>query len=241
MDYDYQSIQHSFLWHRIREGGVILLAAIGIFLCITLLTFHATDPGWLSSGVSSATVQNAGGRVGAWCADVLFGLLGYFAYTVPLFVFYAAYRLYRDLRTPFDPPLFLLRVAGGVIALLSGSALLALFIIPAHSTLPQGSGGILGTLIGKGVTSAFNLTGATVLLIAAFLIAITLYSGVSWIRLSLGFKALSAHGARALRDLLQLQTARLGSFRADRLLKREQAKQEKLARKSARKEQKTSD
>ncbi|QGP55293.1 DNA translocase FtsK [Piscirickettsia salmonis] len=238
MEYDYQSIQHSFLWQRLREGGLILLVAIGVFLCIALATFHVADPGWLSSGMNAATITNAGGRVGAWCADVLFGLLGYFAYTIPLFIFYAVYRLYRDLRATFDPPLFILRIAGGLIALLSGSALLALFVAPAHSVLPQGAGGILGMLVGKGVMSAFNLTGATVLLITAFLIAMTLYSGISWIRLVLGFKAMIAYGVSALRDSLQLQMARLESFRAERLLKRQQAKQEKMAQKVAAKEKK---
>ncbi|WP_277986211.1 DNA translocase FtsK 4TM domain-containing protein [Piscirickettsia salmonis] len=103
MEYDYQSIQHSFLWQRLREGGLILLVAIGVFLCIALVTFDVADPGWLSSGMNATTIANAGGRVGAWCADVLFGLLGYFAYTIPLFIFYAVYRLYRDLRATFDP------------------------------------------------------------------------------------------------------------------------------------------
>ncbi|RNC78801.1 DNA translocase FtsK [Piscirickettsia salmonis] len=238
MEYDYQSIQHSFLWQRLREGGLILLVAIGVFLCIALVTFDVADPGWLSSGMNATTIANAGGRVGAWCADVLFGLLGYFAYTIPLFIFYAVYRLYRDLRAIFDPPLFILRVAGGLIALLSGSALLALFVAPAHSVLPQGAGGILGMLVGKGVMSAFNLTGATVLLITAFLIAMTLYSGISWIRLVLGLKAMIAYGVSALRDNLQLQMARLESFRAERLLKRQQAKQEKMALKAAAKEKK---
>ncbi|WP_277986210.1 FtsK/SpoIIIE family DNA translocase [Piscirickettsia salmonis] len=134
--------------------------------------------------------------------------------------------------------MFILRVAGGLIALLSGSALLALFVAPAHSVLPQGAGGILGMLVGKGVMSAFNLTGATVLLITAFLIAMTLYSGISWIRLVLGLKAMIAYGVSALRDNLQLQMARLESFRAERLLKRQQAKQEKMALKAAAKEKK---
>ncbi|PRP52221.1 hypothetical protein, partial [Bacillus halotolerans] len=77
-----------------------------------------------------------------------------------------------------------------------------------------------------------------VLLITAFLIAMTLYSGISWIRLVLGLKAMIAYGVSALRDNLQLQMARLESFRAERLLKRQQAKQEKMALKAAAKEKK---
>ena len=59
----------------LREGALLILGAVAIFLLVSLVTYHPLDPGWSSSGAVSR-IQNAGGLVGAWLADVLLYLLG---------------------------------------------------------------------------------------------------------------------------------------------------------------------
>ncbi|MFW5824329.1 MAG: DNA translocase FtsK 4TM domain-containing protein, partial [Marinobacter sp.] len=53
-----------------REGLVIALIALAIFLAMALATFSASDPGWASIG-HQVSVDNAAGRFGAWLASLL--------------------------------------------------------------------------------------------------------------------------------------------------------------------------
>lgn len=62
----------------LREGASMLLVALAIYLLVSLFSFDAGDPGWSSTGQHSRII-NAGGRLGAWFADVALYLLGYVA------------------------------------------------------------------------------------------------------------------------------------------------------------------
>ena len=48
----------------LREARWILFIALALFLALILFTYDRNDPGW-SHAVSSHSIQNAGGRVGA--------------------------------------------------------------------------------------------------------------------------------------------------------------------------------
>ena len=72
--------QH-FAWQeqlslRLREGALLGMIALCLYLCMALFTYNASDPGWTRSS-GTVTVQNAGGSMGAWIADVLLFVLGY--------------------------------------------------------------------------------------------------------------------------------------------------------------------
>jgi S-DNA-T family DNA segregation ATPase FtsK/SpoIIIE len=71
------------LHYRLKEGALIAFGALCLYLMMALLTYDQNDPGW-SHTSSSVEVQNAAGRAGAFCADILFMVLGYFAYIFPL-------------------------------------------------------------------------------------------------------------------------------------------------------------
>ncbi len=59
----------------LREAGLILGALVVLALAAFLVTYHRADPGF--SHVSAATVvHNAGGRMGAWIADLLLLVFG---------------------------------------------------------------------------------------------------------------------------------------------------------------------
>ena len=93
---------------------------------MALFTFDATDPGWTRSG-SVADVQNAGGRMGAWIADVLLLTLGYLAFLFPLIVAVKVYQMFRRRHQPmiWNGWLFSWRLIGFVLTLLAGTALAA--------------------------------------------------------------------------------------------------------------------
>ena len=61
-----------------REGAVIGLIALCIYLAMALFTFSPSDPGWASVG-HETQVSNHAGRTGAWLASLLMDLFGHVA------------------------------------------------------------------------------------------------------------------------------------------------------------------
>jgi S-DNA-T family DNA segregation ATPase FtsK/SpoIIIE len=49
----------------VREGVVVLLLALCVFLLLALLSYHPSDPGWSYQGPETE-VRNWMGQVGAW-------------------------------------------------------------------------------------------------------------------------------------------------------------------------------
>jgi S-DNA-T family DNA segregation ATPase FtsK/SpoIIIE len=79
----------------VREGSLIIAFLIGLVLLISLLTYSPADPGFNTSG-SGAPVENAVGQVGAWTADVLLHMFGYFAYIFPAALGLRLFLLFRQ-------------------------------------------------------------------------------------------------------------------------------------------------
>ncbi len=168
----------------LREAALYILGAVALYLLVSLWTYDPADPSWSHSGFGDH-VANAGGRTGAWLAAALYGLFGYLAYLFPLLVGYAGWRvfLHRKDPEPRDPRHTVLIGTGFVLALVGGCGLAGLHFSQAARGLPFASGGLLGDLAGSGLASAFNFTGATIFLLALFLSGVTVWVGLSWLRL----------------------------------------------------------
>jgi hypothetical protein len=67
------------LANLLREARWLVLAAAAGYLSLIFLTFHTGDPGW-SLSATAAETHNAGGRAGAWVANLLLYLFGFSAY-----------------------------------------------------------------------------------------------------------------------------------------------------------------
>ena len=195
------------LHQRLREGFLILTVALSIFLLLALITYHRSDPAW-SHWVNSQKVANAGGRVGAWVADIFLYLFGYLAYLFPVMLSYLAWLFYRNHSLHghgLNAGWFVIgmRVMGFVLILLTGSGLATLDIRIATMHLPFSSGGILGNLIGLGMLHTFNWAGTSLILIAILLIGITLFTDLSWLRLLETVGVGAINGARWLGQRLR--------------------------------------
>jgi hypothetical protein len=68
-----------------REGAVIALIALCIYLSMALVTFSPSDPGWASIG-HDTSVQNYAGRTGAWLASLFMDFFGHVAYLFPVMI-----------------------------------------------------------------------------------------------------------------------------------------------------------
>ncbi len=155
-----------------------------------------------------------GGRVGAWVADILFGLFGYVAFLFPVMIAIGGWRIYlhRNDPEPAGTKHRLIVSGAFVLALIGACGLASLHYTTGH--LPFSAGGWLGNGIGKGFASAFSFVGATLFLLAVFLSGVTLYTGISWLRVmdatGRGSLALLAWG----REFLSAQYDRLIGMRA---------------------------
>jgi len=167
-----------FVAQGAREGAVIALVALCIYLGMALVTFSPSDPGWASIGHETA-VQNHAGRTGAWLASLLRDFFGDVAFLFPIMVAGYALMLIRLRSQPIDPhlPLFLVRFGGFLLILLSSTSLLSLYSVFG---LGVSSGGVLGAAVSEAMVRFFNLPATTLLLIAIFLFALTVSTGLSW-------------------------------------------------------------
>jgi S-DNA-T family DNA segregation ATPase FtsK/SpoIIIE len=170
--------------HRLREGLLIITSATALFLVVSFFTYHNTDPGWLGTGVQE-DVANVGGRVGAFLSDVFLSLFGYIAYGFPPLMIFAAIVGVRD-HTQDEVKIMdlILRGVGFLSIIISCCGLANIGFWPQHPVhMPTSAGGILGDLIGSGLTHTFNFVGSLLFLVTTLLCGITLFSGFSWIGL----------------------------------------------------------
>jgi S-DNA-T family DNA segregation ATPase FtsK/SpoIIIE len=167
--------------HRLREGLFLVAIAFAIFLFISLVSYHTSDPGWSSTGLGHR-VANWGGRVGAWFADVFLSLLGIVAYLFPLLIILSSVLGLRE-EIQFHKQKsreWIYKLLGWFFLIPSCAALVS-FYIPISSHLPAHSGGILGDLLSRGLSSLFNRSGSTLLLLTTLLCGVTLVTGLSWL------------------------------------------------------------
>ncbi len=172
----------------LREGALFIFSFSALYFFLALFSYQPSDPGWTHSASVGTQVANLGGPIGAWFADVFFTLFGYLAYLFPVMVAFAGWQLYQDRQqedpsSSFDSRGFMLRFGGFVLTLIAGCGLASLHDNSVMSLLPVNAGGILGDLVGKQMEAAFNLIGATLLLLALFFSAATLFVNLSWIKL----------------------------------------------------------
>ncbi len=163
----------------LREAGALLLFPIALYVLVCLLTHNRDDPSWSHSGPDLG-VHNWGGVVGAYLSDALLWFFGLMAYAFPLLLAALALNVLRERargeRSSLEPTL---RLIGLVTFIATGAALAALRLGQAQD-LAAGYGGILGRLIGAPLEHGFGMPGATLLLFAAFLVGVTLATGLSW-------------------------------------------------------------
>ena len=174
------------LQRGLREGAMLVLMALALFLFTALITYHSADPGWSYTGGSREAIHNAAGVVGAWFADVLFNLFGYLSYLFPVIIAYSGWLVLRSNHIEVDKDIDYhelgIRWAGFFVTVAMGCALTSMHFSIAEGQLPLDGGGILGLWLSEVMAGSMGLLGSTLILLAVFLAGITLFSGLSWFR-----------------------------------------------------------
>ncbi|WP_262966465.1 DNA translocase FtsK [Methylobacter psychrophilus] len=164
----------------LREIAVLGFFGIALFFLISLITFSKEDAGWTHSG-SVQTVTNACGVFGAWVADFTLSFVGLIAYLFPVILSWHGYMLYGQSRQGQQKMTIALQWLGSIAIIVSGAALLYLYVLRVGVELPGSTGGILGQEIGDAVLILFGNSGATLFLIVLLLSGITLTTELSWL------------------------------------------------------------
>ena len=168
----------------LRESRWLVLVAVAIYLFMILHGYNPEDPAW-SHEATAAVPTNPGGAVGAWLADILLSLFGFSAWWWVAFLLQRVWVGYRRLRADslFDRRAWSIAIIGFLLLLLSSSALESLRLYSLEIALPQAPGGMLGALVGEPLARAMGFTGSTLILLVLMAVGLSLFSGLSWLRL----------------------------------------------------------
>ena len=169
------------LKRRLREAGALLVLPLALYLLLCLISYNDQDPSWWHAG-TVGYISNICGLVGANIATVLRSIFGLVSYAFPLLLLLLGIQVLRQHGARpvhvWEPSL---RLIGLVFFFITGPALL---YINFHDPIPpQGVGGIVGKWVGEGLLRAFGEKGAPLLLLALFLVAVTLATGLSWFKM----------------------------------------------------------
>ena len=164
----------------LREMMLIGIVAIALFLFIALVTFNHEDAGWTHSGSLSA-IKNACGVVGAWFSDFVLSIFGLMAYLFPIMLLWHGYLAYVQNKEKINKFTLFVRWSGFLVTTFSGCAIFYLHLLRTSVELPRATGGVVGREVGEFLLITFGNSGATLLLLSAFLSGITLFTGLSWL------------------------------------------------------------
>ena len=152
----------TFLAEHVKKEivGLLWLAA-GLFLLLSLASFHSGDPSF-NNNLAPTTINNICGKVGAYVADLFFQVFGLPALLIPLACLLAAWRLlkFRDLHPRFYKLLSFL----ALIACLGGLIALRFDQVDWFGQTIVRAGGVIGDFLADTLKGWFNTIGAALFL-----------------------------------------------------------------------------
>ncbi|WP_417614724.1 DNA translocase FtsK 4TM domain-containing protein [Oceanisphaera sp.] len=200
---------------RLFEAGLITIVLLAIFMMLSLVSYHPSDPGW-SQTAWGGDIRNAAGPAGAWLADILLFVFGFSAYLVPLLMVLVGWgTLWRPRALSEICYLTLsLRIIGFLMLLLSLQTMASMNLGDIYYF---SSGGLIGDMLASAMGPVFGMLGTTLLLLFAFATGITFFTGWSWLLI---VERLGAVAINAPQWLSQLPR-RIADWQANSLLRRQ--------------------
>jgi S-DNA-T family DNA segregation ATPase FtsK/SpoIIIE len=168
-----------------REAGWILLLAAGAYLALILFTYSRSDPGPSFSGTGAAIV-NKGGAAGAWFADAFYYLFGLSAWWWVGLALFGILRMYRRVEAweILNRRTLAVSLIGFAVVIASSAALESMRLHSLDAALGFTPGGALGAVLASVLAPLLGFTGATLLLIALLAAGVSVFTGLSWLRVA---------------------------------------------------------
>lgn len=231
---------HPLLVDRLRITWLVLMGAITLFLLLSLFSYSSNDPGW-TIAQSQNNIYNYAGIVGAYTANIILAICGVFGFLIPFLLVYGIWQLFLERKNFAESSilLMLMRFAGAILLVFSGSGLAQIALSVFSIYMPEGAGGILGQEVAKYAVLYLSTAGSILVLVVAFALGLTLFSGGFWIR---SLAALIRFIAMLIKDFFTTSTEekeKTALARAERKAQKEAIKQQKEEEKNRLKEQKS--
>jgi len=153
---------------RLLEAGGVLCLLLGLALLLSLVSYHPEDPSW-NTAAGAARAKNLIGPAGALASDVFYQVFGALSFVIPAVLILLAWSWVRS-QTVEAP------VAKTIGGLLFITASCAAFDLGPRWMLFRvvPSGGLFGIVVAGWLETAFNLTGAVIVTMAALLVSLYL-------------------------------------------------------------------
>ena len=149
-------------------GVVSVLSSI--YLALSLLSYTKWDPSFFT--FTHSTVRNYGGVAGAYLSDLSIMLIGFSAYSLPVFL--AAYGIRRLLGMDRHKAYLL----GSVLFIFSSSLMLSLVLSTFNVITENSSGGITGYFFSQLLENYLSQLGAYICVLSFFLSSLVLLTPV---------------------------------------------------------------
>ncbi len=151
--------------------GIILF----VFLFLSLLSFDAADSAWSHVG-SDTQINNVGGRLGAWVADILHAFFGYGSWVLVLVLAYELVRLWWT----HVKLVWALRICAYALLMLFVSGLLAYIGALNESWSAASLGGAIGYELQKNLTTTIGAMPTALVLLLVIVAILVLGFEVRW-------------------------------------------------------------
>lgn len=171
-----------------RDVAGIFWLATALFLLLSLASYRPTDPSFNSTGIN-LTGHNYCGYIGSFLADLLFQFWGVCSWFAVLATIRLGVSAFRGEKESWLGP----RLIWGILLMTTASSLLGLYL-PGKKlyNMQIAAGGAIGGVISKGLVSAFNYLGVSIILWSFALLLLVFYT------------------ERSLPDLFRIPIVRLG-------------------------------
>lgn len=146
--------------------------AAGIFIGLSLYSFHPADPSFNSIG-NTLVAQNFCGYFGSFLADILYQVFGLPAWMLVLACLRMSYRSFASLPTELSG----LRILWATLLVTATSALLSLNFPQLILFEEQiRGGGVLGLVVSSSLVQLFNSVGASIILWTTAIVLVVFYT-----------------------------------------------------------------
>ncbi len=200
----------------------ILLIAVGVFLFLSLVSYHPMDPSFFSYTSSKVKeIHNWMGIVGAYLSGLLFQGFGFPSFLISfVLVVFAFSFIFR-----WEWKYLSLKITGWAVILLTTSSFFGLWLNPIRIYQQDLlMGGFIGEIFSRNLVRYFNRPGATILLFVILILSFVLGTGISFISV---VKYLGGAVQKLIEKIGTFKMVRKeGAEREKKLVKRKQEKKE---------------
>jgi len=165
--------------NRLNEAAAVVLLLAALFLALSLVSYHALDPSWdVVSGANKP--QNLTGFAGSYLSDFCLQMLGFAAFSLPVFACLLAWRWFRS--APIDSAG--IKLTGCLMLVLASCTALSMpgEWRPWSGAFP--AGGLIGALISESLKTSLNVAGTVIVTVACLVVSLYLISTFSMAKLT---------------------------------------------------------